>query len=107
MNPDSDSSHPNSGFSTPIHPKQFAPPTAASLSNARTPSRRSFLARLHDDVSLSYADIPILACCMVSGLCDSVAFNATGTFASMQTGASSSHHPPSHHNPLPTLPGSS
>ncbi|KAK0702978.1 hypothetical protein B0T26DRAFT_658911 [Lasiosphaeria miniovina] len=44
------------------------------------------LARLRDDISLSYADLPVLACCMVSGLCDSVAFNATGTFASMQTG---------------------
>ncbi|KAK3695715.1 hypothetical protein B0T22DRAFT_456042 [Podospora appendiculata] len=44
------------------------------------------LAQLRDDVSLGYADIPILACCTVSGLCDSVAFNATGTFASMQTG---------------------
>ncbi|KAK3337653.1 hypothetical protein B0T19DRAFT_80340 [Cercophora scortea] len=44
------------------------------------------IAQLRDDVSLHYADIPILACCVVSGLCDSVAFNATGTFASMQTG---------------------
>ncbi|KAK3331507.1 hypothetical protein B0H66DRAFT_466525 [Apodospora peruviana] len=42
--------------------------------------------QLRDDVSLNHTDIPILACCMVSGLCDSVAFNATGTFASMQTG---------------------
>ncbi|KAK3939724.1 hypothetical protein QBC46DRAFT_364602 [Diplogelasinospora grovesii] len=48
-----------------------------SKSNART---------LRDDINLSYADMPVLACCMVSGLCDSVAFNATGTFASMQTG---------------------
>jgi hypothetical protein len=48
---------------------------------------RGWLTRLRDDVNLSYADLPILACCTVSGLCDSVAFNATGTFASMQTGA--------------------
>ncbi|KAH8886345.1 hypothetical protein GQ53DRAFT_750616 [Thozetella sp. PMI_491] len=47
---------------------------------------RSWLSRVRDDISLSYADIPVLACCTVSGLCDSVAFNATGTFASMQTG---------------------
>lgn len=48
--------------------------------------RRRWLSRLHDDVHLSYTDIPVLACCAVSGLCDSVAFNAAGTFASMQTG---------------------
>jgi uncharacterized membrane protein YoaK (UPF0700 family) len=35
---------------------------------------------------MAHTDLPILACCTVSGLCDSVAFNATGTFASMQTG---------------------
>ncbi|KAH8886576.1 hypothetical protein GQ53DRAFT_657657 [Thozetella sp. PMI_491] len=38
------------------------------------------------DINPSFSDLPILACCAVSGLCDGVAFNATGTFASMQTG---------------------
>lgn len=47
--------------------------------------KRGWLSQLRDDVSLSHTDIPVLACCTVSGLCDSVAFNATGTFASMQT----------------------
>ncbi|OIW31436.1 hypothetical protein CONLIGDRAFT_631378 [Coniochaeta ligniaria NRRL 30616] len=53
---------------------------------AKATTRRSWLAPLRDDVHLSYTDLPVLACCTVSGLCDSVAFNATGTFASMQTG---------------------
>lgn len=53
---------------------------------AKVTPRRGWLARLRDDVHLSYTDLPVLACCTVSGLCDSVAFNATGTFASMQTG---------------------
>ncbi|KAB5517384.1 hypothetical protein GE09DRAFT_1231003 [Coniochaeta sp. 2T2.1] len=53
---------------------------------AKATPRRNWLAQLRDDVHLSYTDLPILVCCTVSGLCDSVAFNATGTFASMQTG---------------------
>ena len=50
------------------------------------PYTKRWLVRVTDDVNLSYADIPILACCAVSGLCDSVAFNAAGVFVSMQTG---------------------
>lgn len=46
------------------------------------------MAQFKEDISLSYADLPVLACCVVSGLCDSVAFNAGGVFVSMQTGES-------------------
>jgi len=49
---------------------------------------RGWLDQLRDDVAVRWTDLPVLACCAVSGLCDSVAFNATGTFASMQTGMS-------------------
>ncbi|KAH6971141.1 hypothetical protein BKA56DRAFT_558529 [Ilyonectria sp. MPI-CAGE-AT-0026] len=48
--------------------------------------RQGFLSLLRDDVSLSWADIPMLACSYISGLIDSVAFNATSVFVSMQTG---------------------
>lgn len=43
-------------------------------------------ARLFDDVSLTWAELPILACSFVSGLVDSVSFNAGAVFVSMQTG---------------------
>ncbi|CAK7201570.1 hypothetical protein SEUCBS139899_004276 [Sporothrix eucalyptigena] len=41
---------------------------------------------LSDDIDLGYAYIPLLLYCLVSGLSDSVAFNAAGVFVSMQTG---------------------
>lgn len=60
----------------------YRPPTPQTKTNGLL----SLATRLLDDASLSHTDIPILACCAISGICDSVAFNATGTFASMQTG---------------------
>lgn len=45
-----------------------------------------FVARLADDADLSYAYYPLLLYCFVSGLSDSVVFNAAGVFVSMQTG---------------------
>lgn len=44
------------------------------------------LSHLKTEISLDYADIPIIACCLVSGLCDSSAYNAWTCFVSMQTG---------------------
>lgn len=44
--------------------------------------------RLRDDINPSHSDIPVLITCFVSGLCDSVAFNASSVFVSMQTGKS-------------------
>ncbi|KAI0125334.1 hypothetical protein BJ170DRAFT_571225, partial [Xylariales sp. AK1849] len=52
----------------------------------REPAKQSLLSGLHDDVNIQYADIPVCLCSMVSGLCDSVAFNAGSVFVSMQTG---------------------
>jgi len=43
---------------------------------------------LGNEISLEHADIPIIACCLVSGLCDSSAYNAWSCFVSMQTGTS-------------------
>ncbi|TQN67775.1 hypothetical protein CSHISOI_07667 [Colletotrichum shisoi] len=50
------------------------------------PSKRTVVDWLRDDVNIRYTDIPVLACCLLSGLCDSVAVNAAGVFVSMQTG---------------------
>jgi hypothetical protein len=47
------------------------------------------LAHLRTEISIDHADIPIIACCLVSGLCDSSAYNAWTCFVSMQTGESS------------------
>jgi hypothetical protein len=44
------------------------------------------LAHLRTEISIDHADIPIIACCLVSGLCDSSAYNAWTCFVSMQTG---------------------
>ena len=43
---------------------------------------------LRREVSINHADIPIIACCLVSGLCDSVAYDNWTCFVSMQTGES-------------------
>ncbi|GKT96632.1 DUF1275 domain protein [Colletotrichum tofieldiae] len=51
-----------------------------------TQPKRTVVNWLRDDVNIRYTDIPVLACCLVSGLCDSVAVNAAGVFVSMQTG---------------------
>ncbi|KAG6364243.1 hypothetical protein INS49_005842 [Diaporthe citri] len=42
--------------------------------------------RLDDIVDLSLANVPLLACCFITGLLDTTMFQAYGTFVSMQTG---------------------
>ncbi|KAL5611397.1 hypothetical protein BROUX41_000987 [Berkeleyomyces rouxiae] len=49
-------------------------------------SRRSWRQRLSDEIDPRFSDIPVLACCAVTGLCDTVVFNAAGVFVGMQTG---------------------
>ncbi|KAA8569700.1 hypothetical protein MFRU_004g04060 [Monilinia fructicola] len=39
-----------------------------------------------EEITLVHADIPIIACALVSGICDSSAYNAWTCFVSMQTG---------------------
>lgn len=53
---------------------------------SQTQPKRGVIEWLRDDVNVRYTDVPVLACCLVSGLCDSVAVNAAGVFVSMQTG---------------------
>ncbi|TVY14559.1 hypothetical protein LARI1_G009285 [Lachnellula arida] len=47
---------------------------------------QSALKYLETEITIEHADIPIIACCVVSGLCDSSAYNAWSCFVSMQTG---------------------
>ena len=91
-----ETSSPSSGATTPTHQKppsredgEALDETASNDVCASTPlpKQRSPLHRLLDDVSVTNAEYPLLACCIVAGLVDSVVFNATGVFASMQTGA--------------------
>jgi hypothetical protein len=46
----------------------------------------AFLQHARTEISIEYADLPIIACCLVSGLCDSSAYNSWSCFVSMQTG---------------------
>lgn len=61
-------------------------PDGADAEKQSSKSRPSWLAELKRDVSLKHTDIPVIASCFSSGLCDSSAFNAWNTFVSMQTG---------------------
>ncbi|GME31084.1 hypothetical protein GTA08_BOTSDO03866 [Neofusicoccum parvum] len=42
--------------------------------------------RLAAELSANHVDLPLLACCLCSGLTDSTLYNAYSTFVSMQTG---------------------
>jgi uncharacterized membrane protein YoaK (UPF0700 family) len=70
-------------------------PTAADLEahspteaqkGAQDTRKTTSASSLSDEIDLTYAYIPLLIYCLVSGLSDSVAFNAAGVFVSMQTG---------------------
>ena len=39
-----------------------------------------------EEITLVHADLPMIACALVSGICDSSAYNAWTCFVSMQTG---------------------
>lgn len=45
-----------------------------------------FWSHVQTDISPKHADIPVIICCFVSGLCDSATYNAWTCFVSMQTG---------------------
>ncbi|KAK7702810.1 hypothetical protein SLS64_009420 [Diaporthe eres] len=51
------------------------------------------MTRLREEINPAHSDLPVLATCFVSGICDSVAFNASSVFVSMQTGKSPSRAP--------------
>jgi len=66
------------------------PASPTSTPGSRTPPRPrpSWFRGLQDDIDAAYSDVPVLICCALSALCDTVAFNAAGVFVSMQTGES-------------------
>jgi hypothetical protein len=75
-----------------------------SLPKPRQTAWQSARSHLGNEISLSHADIPIIACCLVSGLCDSSAYNAWSCFVSMQTGLSSPPLPHFPHSRLDSQP---
>ncbi|KAI9647850.1 hypothetical protein NHQ30_004238 [Ciborinia camelliae] len=68
---------------------EFPSPSRSHNGSIKAP-RRSVLARARshfsEEITLVHADIPIIACALVSGICDSSAYNAWTCFVSMQTG---------------------
>lgn len=86
-------------------------PTTETPPNGSTikPSNRwsSLKSYIKTEISLEHADVPIIACCLVSGLCDSSSYNAWSCFVSMQTGnlsqlcAYQSNTPRQHNLPCP------
>ncbi|TVY64316.1 hypothetical protein LSUE1_G009247 [Lachnellula suecica] len=71
--------------SLPITEQQQSPSNVSSTKASRS-TWQSTLKHLQTEITLEHADIPIIACCLVSGLCDSSAYNAWSCFVSMQTG---------------------
>ncbi|KAI0098195.1 DUF1275 domain protein [Nemania sp. FL0031] len=54
------------------------------LSEAK--SRSTFFDRFSEDLDPRYVYLPLLVCCLATGLTDGTLYNAYGTFVSMQTG---------------------
>lgn len=50
------------------------------------PKAMGYSQYLTTKVSKNHSDIPMIICCLVSGLCDSSSYNAWSCFVSMQTG---------------------
>lgn len=93
--PDAMASTTASGTANSDHPTEDPPKTRdpvgatakrgpATCTNGKP--KRSWLARLQDDVHPDHTDVPLFGCSFASGLCDSMTINAAGTFVSMQTG---------------------
>ncbi|POS79634.1 hypothetical protein DHEL01_v201971 [Diaporthe helianthi] len=63
---------------------------SSASENSRTDANpgvsQSLGRRWHGTIDLNLANIPLLACCLVTGLLDTTMFQAYGTFVSMQTG---------------------
>ena len=88
-------------ISKKTEPRDTLPTTEPSSVNGKTtksPSRwQAALSHFKTEITIEHADIPIIACCLVSGLCDSSAYNAWSCFVSMQTGSSSPPPPAAAH----------
>ncbi|KUI57841.1 hypothetical protein VP1G_05165 [Cytospora mali] len=53
--------------------------SSAMPQDTKTTPKESIITSLRHDIDPSHSDLPVLACSFVSGLCDSVAFNASNT----------------------------
>ncbi|CAG8980671.1 hypothetical protein HYALB_00013592 [Hymenoscyphus albidus] len=62
-----------------------SPSNASATKISSSSWRHNALSHLTTDITLEKADLPIIATCLVSGLCDSSAYNAWECFVSMQT----------------------
>ncbi|KAF0316443.1 duf1275 domain protein [Colletotrichum asianum] len=69
-----------------LHIRQDKPVLAATEVVGKATSYPDWLEGLRNDINERFSDVPLLSCCFISGLCDSIAFNASGVFVSMQTG---------------------
>ena len=65
---------------------QTSPSDRSIAPKEKISNSRSITRYFRTDITLQHADIPVIACCIVSGLCDSSAYNAWSCFVSMQTG---------------------
>ena len=61
-------------------------PLMADGQHQKSPRCRRYLTATIDT---HHADLPLLACCFVTGIIDAGAYNAWGTFMGMQTGTHS------------------
>lgn len=78
------------GDALPTTENASTPSGSATKSTSHWGSAKRYL---QSEIAIQHADIPIIACCFVSGLCDSSAYNAWSCFVSMQTGAYSPSTP--------------
>jgi hypothetical protein len=83
MKPGSTSEDP--GLSNTSLPTTETPPNGSTQKPALS-NWHSALEYVKTEITLEHADIPVIACCLVSGLCDSSSYNAWSCFVSMQTG---------------------
>lgn len=60
--------------------------SSADANQQESGQKPGWITTLRDDIDPVHSDAPVIACCFVSGICDSVAFNASNVFVSMQTG---------------------
>lgn len=61
-------------------------PTSELNDEPQSSNWRAAVEYFNSEIHPKYADIPIVLCCLVAGLCDSSAYNAYSCFVSMQTG---------------------
>ncbi|KFY64957.1 hypothetical protein V496_02907 [Pseudogymnoascus sp. VKM F-4515 (FW-2607)] len=75
-------------MATEIPLSVYSGQTTPDIDVQKRPPQRgtSWFEELKRDISLHHADIPLIATCFSSGLCDSSTFNAWNTFVSMQSG---------------------